>query len=87
MSKVLGPGRCRIPRKPFLRREKRHPVVELRFVDVRERAFTFKGQEILTSRNQLSEDLLGEVTAAATGDGVTPSVPTVADPTERVAPG
>ena len=126
MSKVLGPGRYRVPRKPFFRRAKNHPVVELAFVDVRERDLTIKGQEILTAdkvairvsiivqfkvtdpvaalhhvnnhderlysdvqlaarrslasmsleqiltnRNQLSEDILGEVTAAAAGYGVT----------------
>ncbi len=49
VSKVLGPGRYRVPRRPWYRREKNHPVIELQFVDVREQDFTIKGQEILTA--------------------------------------
>lgn len=49
MSKVLGPGRYRVPQRPWYRSEKDHPVIELQFVDVRERDFTIKGQEILTA--------------------------------------
>lgn len=49
VSKVLGPGRYLVPHRPWYRRENDHPVIELQFVDVRERDFTIKGQEILTA--------------------------------------
>lgn len=49
VSKVLGPGRYRVPGRPWYRRENNHPVIELQFVDVREQDFTIKGQEILTA--------------------------------------
>ncbi|GAB5561622.1 MAG: hypothetical protein SynsKO_32690 [Synoicihabitans sp.] len=49
VSKVLGPGRYRVPRRPWFRSEKKHPIIELQFVDVREQDFTIKGQEILTA--------------------------------------
>lgn len=126
MSKVLGPGRYRLPRKPWWRSRRKHPVIDLQLVDVRDRDLTIKGQEILTAdkvairvsiivqfkvsdpvaalhnvdkhderlysdvqlaarrslaamsleqiltnRNQLSEAILGDVTATATGYGVT----------------
>lgn len=48
MTEVLGPGFYEIPRRwnlPFYRA----PLVEIVFVDVRERDLTIKGQEILTA--------------------------------------
>jgi regulator of protease activity HflC (stomatin/prohibitin superfamily) len=49
LTHVLGAGRYVMPRKRFWQVGKRQPEIELRFVDVRERDLTIKGQEILTS--------------------------------------
>jgi regulator of protease activity HflC (stomatin/prohibitin superfamily) len=49
LTQVLGAGRYVMPRKRFWQVGKRQPEIELRFVDVRERDLTIKGQEILTS--------------------------------------
>ncbi len=49
LTQVLGAGRYVVPRKRFWQVGKRQPEIELRFVDVRERDLTIKGQEILTS--------------------------------------
>lgn len=49
VSKVLGPGRYKVPKQSWLPRVFRRPLVEVVLVDVRERDLTIKGQEILTS--------------------------------------
>jgi regulator of protease activity HflC (stomatin/prohibitin superfamily) len=49
LTHVLGAGRYVMPQKRFWQVGKRQPEIELRFVDVRERDLTIKGQEILTS--------------------------------------
>ena len=49
LTQLLGAGRYVMPQKRFWQLGKRQPEIELRFVDVRERDLTIKGQEILTS--------------------------------------
>jgi regulator of protease activity HflC (stomatin/prohibitin superfamily) len=45
-DRVLEPGRYKLHRKPLW---SRGPIVEITFVDLRERELTIKGQEILTA--------------------------------------
>ncbi|MES2692744.1 MAG: SPFH domain-containing protein [Verrucomicrobiota bacterium] len=48
MTRVLGPGRYRVPSR-WKRLFRRRPTYEVALVDVRERDLTIKGQEILTA--------------------------------------